>query len=222
MQQDIDNVSAWGEQSLVSFYLDKCHVMIFGRSQQHHNYTMMNADGVPFPLQKKCHEEQDLGVLFTPNLKFSEHISKITLKANSVVGIIKRSFSCLDKAMFRTLYVILVHPHLEYASQIWNPHLIKDIQALEKVQRRATKLVPELQHLSYDDRLSALNLPSLLYKRRIDIIAVFKIVQGLEGIPFEALFTFHNTVTKGTGYKLYKKFSHLNLRKFSSNDRVIY
>ena len=81
--------------------------------------------------------------------------------------------------------------------------------------------MPELQHLSCSDRLSTLNLSSLLYKRRIDIIAVFKIVQGLEGIPFEMLFTFHNTVTRGNGYKLYKKFSHLNLWKFSFSDRVI-
>ena len=85
----------------------------------------------PFPLQR-CHEKQDLGVLFTPNLKFTERINKITCKANNVVGIIKRSFSCSDKAMFRTLYVSLVCPHFECASQIWNPHLIKDIQALEK------------------------------------------------------------------------------------------
>ena len=141
-----------------------------------------------------------MGVLFTPNLKFSERISKITSKANSVVGVIKQLFRCLDKAMFHTLYVSLVHPHLENASQIWNPHLIKDIQALEKVQRRATKLVPELQHLSYGDRLFAINLPSLLYRRRrIDMITVFKIVHGLEGIPFETLFTFHNTVTRGNG-----------------------
>ena len=84
----IDNISAWGEQSLMSFILDKCHVMTFGRSQRHHSYTMMNADGVPFPLQR-CHKEQDLGVLFIPNLEFSEHISKITRRAVSVVGIIK-------------------------------------------------------------------------------------------------------------------------------------
>lgn len=73
------------------------------------------------------YEEQDLGVLFTPNLKLSEHISKITRKANSVVSIIKRSFSCLGKAMFCTLRVSLFRPHLEYASQVWNPHLIRDI-----------------------------------------------------------------------------------------------
>ena len=205
----------------MSFNLEKCHVMSFGRSPRQYSYTMKNADGITLPLQQ-CNEEQDLGILFTPNLKFRDHINKITRKANSVVGIIRRSFSCLDKVMFRTLYVSLVRPHLEYASQIWSPHLIGDIQALEKVQRRATKLVPELKYLDYGDRLSALNLPSLLYRRRrMDMITVFRIIHGLEGLPFETLFTFHNTVTRGNGYKLFKKFSHLNLRKFSFSERVI-
>ena len=106
-----------------------------------------------------------MGVLFTPDLKFSQHIKSITRKANSVIGTIKQSFSCLDKTMFHTLYVSLVRPHLEYASEIWNPYLIGDMQTLEKVQRRATKLVPELRHLDYTSRLVALNLPSLLYRR---------------------------------------------------------
>ena len=77
--------------------------------------------------------------------------------------------------MFCALYVSMVHPHLECASQIWKPHLIRDIQALEKVQKHATKLAPELHHLSYGDRFSALNLPSLLYRRRIDMITVLKL-----------------------------------------------
>ena len=86
--------------------------------------------------------------------------------------------------MFRTLYVGLVHLHLEYVSEICNPHLIGDIQVLEKVQKHATKLVPDLRQLTYSDRLVALNLPSLLYRRRrMDMITVFKIVHGLEGVP---------------------------------------
>ena len=108
--------------------------------------------------------EINVGILFTPNLKFSQHISQIAHKANSVIGLVKRSFSCLDKTMFHTLYVSLVHPHLERGSEIWNPYLIGDMQTLEKVQRRAMKLVPELRQLSYADRLVVLNLPSLLYK----------------------------------------------------------
>ena len=64
-----------------------------------------------------------------------------------------------------TLYVSLVRPHLEYASEIWNPYLTGDIQTLEKVQRCATKLVPELKHLEYINRLIPLNLPSLLHRR---------------------------------------------------------
>ena len=66
--------------------------------------------------------------------------------------------------MLRTLYVCLVRPHLEYASENWNPHLIGDIQVLEKVQKHATKLVSDLRQLTYSDRLVALNLPSLLYR----------------------------------------------------------
>ena len=68
--------------------------------------------------------------------------------------------------MFHTFYVCLVCPHLDYAPEIWNPYLIGDIQTLEKVQRRVTKLVPELRHLDYTSRLVALNLPSLLYRHR--------------------------------------------------------
>ena len=79
-----------------------------------------------------CNEQQDLGILFTPNLKFSQYVNKIVHKANRVIGIIKRFFNCMDKTMFHTLYVTLVRPHLEYASMIWNPHLIGDIQVLEK------------------------------------------------------------------------------------------
>ena len=170
LQHDIDQLCAWGDRSLMSFNLDKCHVMTFGKSGEVFNYTMKKA-GISLPLNQ-CDQERDLGVLFTPDLKFSQPIKSITRKANSVIGTIKQSFSCLGKTMFCTLYVSLVRPHLEYASEIWNPYLIGDIQTLEKVQRWATKLVPKLIYLDYTSRLVALNLPSLLYRgRRMDMIS---------------------------------------------------
>ena len=80
-------------------------------------------------------------------------------------------------------------------------------------------VVPELKHLDYGDRLSALNLPSLLYTRqRMDMITVFRIFYGLEGYT---LFIVQNTVIRGNGYKLFKKFSHLNPQKFSFSEQVI-
>ena len=74
----------------------------------------------------------------------------------------------------------LVRPILDYASTIWNPHLMGNIRDLEKIQKRATKLIPSLQHLSYLERLQHLNLPSLLYRRtRMDLIMTYKILHGL-------------------------------------------
>ena len=172
----------------------------------------MKRAAISLPMNR-CYQECDLGVLF------SQHIKLITRKANSVIGIIKCSFSCLDRTMFRTLYIGVVRPHLEYSAEIWNPYLRGDIQTLEKkVQRRATKLVPQLRDLDYTNTLVALNLPSLLYRRqRMNMI---RIVYGLQGVPFENLFQFHNTITRGNGYKLYKHLCHLNLRKLTFSQRV--
>ena len=113
--------------------------MTLGRSHEEYNNKMSKHGNLL--LLNRCNEQQDLVILFTPNLKFNQHINKIARKANRVIGITKQSFHCMDKTMFRTLYVTLVRPHLEYASEIWNPHLIGDIHVLEKVQKRATKLV---------------------------------------------------------------------------------
>ena len=91
--------------------------------------------------------------------------------------LIKNSFQHLDKNMFKLLYKSLVRPHLEYASCIWNPITKDDIIRLERVQRRATKLVPGLSNLSYPERLKELELPTLYYRRlRTDIIFVYNYV----------------------------------------------
>ena len=64
--------------------------------------------------------------------------------------------------MFMQLYKALIRPHIEYATVIWNPILKKNIFLIENVQRRATKLVSGIRHLSYEERLRNLGLPTLL------------------------------------------------------------
>ena len=124
--------------------------------------------------------------------------------------------------MFRILYTTLIRPHLDYASVVWNPYQLGHIRAIEKVQRRATRIIPEFRGYSYFDRLKALNLPSLVYRiRRMDMIMVYKIIYGLDGSPFDMFFMYHDVPIRSNGYKLSKKFCHLNVRKYSFSQWVV-
>ena len=125
----------------------------------------------------EVNEEKDLGILFQKDLKFSQHISSKINKSNSILGLIGRSFSYLDRYTFVKLYTALVRPHLEYGNTIWYLHLRKYIESVEKVQKRATRLLSEIKHINYEERLKTLNLPTLAHRRRRgDMIHTFKII----------------------------------------------
>ena len=94
-------------------------------------------------------EETDLGVLFTTDLKFSRHINNIILKANRTLALIRCTLHSLNPHLLRILYVSLVQPRLDYLSSVWNPHQLKDIRALENVQRRATRLISGNGNFNY-------------------------------------------------------------------------
>ena len=97
------------------------------------------------------------------------------MKANSIVGLIRRSFSYLNPKLFQILYKSFVRPHLEYAGSVWSPKLRKLINLIERVQRRATRLVDGYSHLPYQDRLKKLDLPSLEFRRLMsDMVEVYK------------------------------------------------
>ena len=74
------------------------------------------------------------------DLSWSNNVDAIVNKANKVVGLIKRTVGSKNKEIFSMLYKSLVKPILEYECPVWSPYLVKDKLAIEKVQRRASRV----------------------------------------------------------------------------------
>ena len=167
-------------------------------------------------------EEKDLGVIFDEHLHFNTHIKEIIHKANNVLGTIKRTFNSRDANLIRLLYTILVRPILDYSSTIWNPYQMGVIRELENVQRRATKLIPSLQNLTYSERLQNLNLSSLSYRRnRMDLIMTYKILNENVLVDKDNFFTINTSHTRSNGFKIYKKYNGTSTRCFTFSQRII-
>ena len=87
-----------------------------------------------------------------------KHIKEALSKANMPLGVIRNSFKNLDPVTFKLLYCDLTRPHLDYAVIVWNPYFQKDIDLIESIQRRVTKIVKEIKNLEYSERLKRLDL----------------------------------------------------------------
>ena len=149
---------------------------------------------------------RDLGITIDSKLNFHSHSTRIVSKANCLLGLIRKSFKNISIQTLPILYKLLVRPTLEYGNPIWGPHYVLDQQAVEKIQRRATRMIQPLRDLPYHARLCQLNLPSLAYRqRRGDMILIYQIIRELLNISFPVFFTPspYNS-TRGHNYKLLK------------------
>jgi len=128
-------------------------------------------------------EEKDLGMIMQSDLKCSSQCFKAVNTANRILGMIKRTISVRDKDIILQLFKSLVRQHLEYSVQAWRPHFQKDIDLIEGVQRKATKLITSLKEKTYEERLRLLNLQTLeTWRVRGDLIEVFKMFKGFENL----------------------------------------
>ena len=221
LQSSIDNAVIWADQWKMFYNFEKCKHLHIGSRNEDIKYTMNTGQEV-IEIETVT-SERDLGVITDKALNFSEHINTKVNKANRNLGIIFRTFTFMGKEMFLNLYKSLVRPHLEYAITACAPLHKKDMIIIENVQRRATKLVRSISHLSYSERLKSLGLPSLEYRReRADVVEVYKIMNQIDNIDKDKFFTSSlYTTTRGHSMKLFKKQHRLKLRSNSFSICVV-
>ena len=128
----------------------------------------------------------------------------------------------MDKDVFSLLYKSMIWPHLEYAALVWSPYMWKLAEQIKKVQRRATKRIPGLHDLPYEQRLQMLKLPTLVYRRlHGDLINTYKYIHGKYDTKpcIPGLVT--STRTRGHSLRLEKNSARTNKRLFFFSNRVV-
>ena len=201
LQEDLRKLFQWSVDWQMLFNIDKCSVMHVGKFNNGNEYALGGK------ILATTEEERDMGVIINSSMNPSRQCMEAAKKGNRMLGMIKRTIVSRDKEIIVKLYKSLVRPHLEYCVQAWNPFLKKDIELLEKVQRRATKMVNGCHNLSYERRLQYCGLTTLERRReRGDLIETYKIMTGKVDVPYDRYFTLaHYSSTRGHKCKLFKQ-----------------
>ena len=215
LQSDVEALDGWTTRWILRFHPGKCHVLTLGKFdniKHAHSYKLGNK------VLYHVFSEKDLGVIFDSDLSFEEHIFNQVKKANSMVGLIKRSFFHLTPDLFRQLYITFVRPHLEYAQVIWSPKLQKHSKLLEGVQRRATRIVEAFKHQPYSNRLQRIGILTLEYRRSVgDMVEVYKHLHFYDSTTVPRKFVPRTRPSRNHEFELKRAFAKDGLRGVQTN-----
>lgn len=225
LQSDLHLLIEWSNRWLLRFHPDKCKAMNIATNPSEINAYTLTINNTATVLENIT--QKDIGVTIDNRLEFDSHINAKINKANSMFSLIRRSYKFLNKDMFIPLYKALVRSHLDYANSVWYPYKQKYVDAIEGVQRRATKQIAGLKNLSYEERLKVLKLPTIAYRRiRGDMIEVYKILHQIYdkevcNILHMRRDHINRMENRGHSLMLFHKFAAKNIRKNNFTNRVV-
>ena len=224
LQEAITLLGQWSTTNHLTFSQPKCKYMVVSRK---HTPTLP-----PIPLYlyngplEKVASYKYLGLLLTDNLCWSSHIANVYSKAMKVLGLLYRRFyGYTDSESLKQLYLTLVRPHLDYACQVWDPHLAKDKAKLEKVQKLACRMAARRWNAGYQELLEIFELSSLEERRlNLKLGLLFKILHKLCYFPeMESFTTLRNYCSSRNTHclQLTVPFAHTNSYKYSFFPRTL-
>ena len=183
LQNNVDELAAWLSSYKLTLNANKCKSLLISRKRCLSLSPIINVLGCAL---ERVSSYKYLGILITSDLSWSEHIKAISSRARKQTGFLYRRFyKHAQPDTLRSLYIAFIRPLLEYGVPVWDPHLQRDSDLLESVQRFATKICTKSWNsLPYQSRLDSLSLVTLSKRRAyLKQCHLYKIVHGLSVFP---------------------------------------
>jgi len=195
MQEDLETIYEWSNKNKMKFNENKFEQMAHGPLKEVPIDSYKTPSGEDIEIKDTA---KDLGILATNDLKFKEHINKITTSSKIVMGMLLRTFSTRDKEPMIKMFNAYIKSKLEYCCTVWSPVEQKYINEVEDIQRIFTSKIYGLERMDYHQRLRKLKLYSL--ERRRERYLIIYGWQQIEGIK-ENVLKLH-TNNRGTSRRI--------------------